>query len=509
MKRREITPLKLGEFRDLVNHCDVLERVEALPSGKRVLLPCICRGSAGIYTAETLRVVINDRACSVLITGEPGTGKEALFDCIKERSGCPPERVREINCASLGEQEADSVLFGRVAGAVAESNGLVQACENGILFLDEVGRMPVAVQAKLLRFMETGRYCRVGSGEPSAASHVRIVATTNQKVEDCLLPEFVQRFSHRIEMPALRERGVDVLWYLSQPGFFGDQSVFRGMSLRTLIGVLCHDWAGNVRDLANYCQRKIQLRPAETLEPNEREDILDDEVLARENGFREWVAMARAALAGAEKDDREHPYLADDPDRKEWIGFLCDIATWRGRNQSIDDPNHYSPGLVFDLDGLSEALFVVRRVWPTMWVPHWVRDAEVVFPWDDTEEGFSTQNSDSVAGMLEALRYVVTAMCAEAPHTEEMCPEAPAAQAAEPEPVSCGGEAPAAGVETEFLSAVDVGRLLNVSARTVGRYRSDGHLVADGKFPHTKKWRFTIDAVRQCALTLNLPVAIP
>jgi hypothetical protein len=120
--------------------------------------------------------------------------------------------------------------------------------------------------------------------------------------------------------------------------------------------------------------------------------------------------MASAALAGAEKDDREHPYLADDPDRKELIGFLCDIALGGGRNQSIDDPNYYSPGLVFDLDGLSEACLSCDRVWPTMWVPTG-RGCEVVFPWDDTEEGFSTQNSDSVAGMLEALRYVVTAMC--------------------------------------------------------------------------------------------------
>jgi len=114
-----------------------------------------------------LRVVLNDDRCSVLITGETGSGKEAFFECIKGKSHRNKDRIREINCAGLtNETLVESELFGHVGGAftgaTGKRDGLVKKCENGILFLDEIGWLPKPVQAKLLRFMETGEYRPVG-----------------------------------------------------------------------------------------------------------------------------------------------------------------------------------------------------------------------------------------------------------------------------------------------------------------------------------------------------------
>ena len=417
MKRREITPLKLGEYRFPVSTCDVLDRVETLPSGKRVLLPAWCEGGAVRYSTDMLRVVLNDDKCSLLITGETGSGKEAFFECVRGKSHRTKERIREINCAGFSEQLVDSELFGHTrgafTGATEESLGLVHECEDGILYLDEIGWMPKPVQAKLLRFMEspTGEYRQVGGKKIKSAKNVRIVAATNQDVKKRLLPDFVFRFDHHIGLPSLRERGVDVLWFLSQPGLLGEQNVYTGVSLRTLIAVLCREWKGNVRELAKYCQRKVMFRCCEPGEPNEREFILDDESLAEGSGFCDWVRMTRIALAGAEKEEAEQTFLATIKERLQLLGLLDDIANWRGRNQSREDPDFYSPGLVFDIDGLNERLFSATGYWMTMYVPHWVRDAGGSFQWDDTEIGFSTDDTDSLAGMMLALKSAVKGLC--------------------------------------------------------------------------------------------------
>jgi len=240
---------------------------------------------------------------------------------------------------------------------------------------------------------------------------VRIVAATNQKVEDVLLHDFVFRFDHHIGLPSVRERGVDVLWFLAQPGFLGEQNVYTGISLRTLIGVLCREWKGNVRELAKYCQRKVMFRCCEPGEPNEREFILDDECLAEGNGFCDWVRLSRAALAGAEKEEAEHTYLATNKERLQLLGILDDIANWRGRNRSLEDPYFYSPGLVFDIDGLNERLFSVSGYWMTMYVPHWVRDAGGVFLEDGSESDFSTTDVDSLSGVLQTLHSAASWLC--------------------------------------------------------------------------------------------------
>ncbi len=415
MKRREIIPLKLGECRTEISHCDVLDRVETLPSGKQVLLPAWCNGGAVRYSADMLRVVLTDDKCSVLITGETGTGKEAFFQCIKEKS--ERKHSSEINCAGLtNESLVESELFGHLKGAYTGAemsrDGLVKKCENGILFLDEIGWLPKPVQAKLLRFMETGKFRPVGSDDEQEAKNVRIVAATNQNVEDVMLPDLVFRFDHHIGLPSLRERGVDVLWFLSHPGFLGEQSIYTGVSLRTLIGVLCNPWKGNVRELAKYCQRKVMFRCCETGEPNEYEFVLDDEELAKKNGFGDWVRMARAALAGAEKEESTHAPFADVRECMMVLGVLDDIQNWRGRNQNIITPNQYSAGLVLSIDGLCSSLFGESGDWLTMFVPAWVRGAGISLQGDDTEGGgLSIVDTDSFAGILVELQNVVNAMC--------------------------------------------------------------------------------------------------
>ena len=157
---------------------------------------------------------------SVLITGESGVGKEIIPRIIHDNSPRKREKYFAINCGSIPEGTIDAELFGHekgsFTGAIGESEGYFGVADKGTLFLDEVGELPLATQARLLRVLETGEYIRVG-GQEIRKTDVRIVAATNVNMRRAISEgRFREDLFYRlnsivIPMPPLRDRGDDII----------------------------------------------------------------------------------------------------------------------------------------------------------------------------------------------------------------------------------------------------------------------------------------------------------
>ena len=183
---------------------------------------------------------------SVLIVGESGVGKEIIPRVIHDNSPRRREKYFAINCGSIPEGTIDSELFGHVkgsyTGAINDSPGYFGVANKGTLFLDEVGELPMATQARLLRVLETGEYIPVG-GTEIRKTDVRIVAATNVNIRQAISEgRFREDLYYRlnsipIQMPSLRERGEDIVL------------LFR------------LKWPGNVRQLKNITEQISVLSP--------------------------------------------------------------------------------------------------------------------------------------------------------------------------------------------------------------------------------------------------------
>ena len=204
---------------------------------------------------------------TVLITGETGVGKELVAQAIHARSARARKPLVSINCAALPDQLVESELFGHVRGAFTgasgERSGKFELADGGTLLLDEVGELPLAVQAKLLRVLQSGQLQRLGSDREHRVD-VRILAATNRDLaEEVRAGRFRADLYHRLSVypllvPPLRERGRDVLLLA---GHFLEQSRarlhLRGLRLgsEAQTALLAHDWPGNVRELEHLLGR--------------------------------------------------------------------------------------------------------------------------------------------------------------------------------------------------------------------------------------------------------------
>ncbi len=205
--------------------------------------------------------------CTVLITGETGTGKELVAEFIHENS---PRRQKPfvcINCAAIPESLLESELFGYTKGAFTGAqelrDGLLSAAEGGTVFLDEVGDLSAVGQAKILRVLETKQFCRLG-GTRQLHLDVRFVAATNQDLYAMIAQKtFRQDLLFRLDvahvhLPPLRERKEDIPLLLREFGrqfsrqLEGQTPEFTEEFLRVLLE---YDWPGNVRELKNVIER--------------------------------------------------------------------------------------------------------------------------------------------------------------------------------------------------------------------------------------------------------------
>ncbi|MBR3727207.1 MAG: sigma-54-dependent Fis family transcriptional regulator [Prevotella sp.] len=204
---------------------------------------------------------------SVLIVGESGVGKEILPRIIHDHSPRRREKYFAINCGSIPEGTIDSELFGHekgsFTGAIGESEGYFGVTNKGTIFLDEVGELPLATQARLLRVLETGEYIRVG-GQKIMKTNVRIVAATNVNMQKAISEgRFREDLFYRlntipIQMPALRDRGEDILLLFR---LFAMQMAEKyHLPKITLTDdaaqqMLRYKWPGNVRQLKNITEQ--------------------------------------------------------------------------------------------------------------------------------------------------------------------------------------------------------------------------------------------------------------
>lgn len=216
---------------------------------------------------------------SVLIIGESGVGKEIVPRVIHDQSPRRREKYFAINCGSIPEGTIDSELFGHVkgsyTGAINDSPGYFGVANKGTLFLDEVGELPMATQARLLRVLETGEYIPVG-GTEIRKTDVRIVAATNVNIRQAISEgRFREDLYYRlnsipIQMPPLRERGEDVVLLFR---LFAMQMAEKYKMDRVVLTdeakqmLKRYKWPGNVRQLKNITEQISVLSKERTITP--------------------------------------------------------------------------------------------------------------------------------------------------------------------------------------------------------------------------------------------------
>jgi len=215
---------------------------------------------------------------TVLVVGETGTGKEVLAHALKEHSPRANKPFITLNCAALPEALAESELFGHrkgaFTGAVSGQIGRLQAADGGTVFLDEVDSLPVALQAKLLRFLETGEIQPVGETHTLNVD-VRIIAATNANLQEKISRgEFRKDLYYRlnvvpIEIPPLRERMGDIQLLLQHfmKQFAEEHKLPEASFSKAALGRLtAYAWPGNVRELRNVCERLSILLAGRTID---------------------------------------------------------------------------------------------------------------------------------------------------------------------------------------------------------------------------------------------------
>lgn len=220
------------------------------------------------HVFEQLRRVVDTRV-TVLIEGETGTGKELVASAVHYWSNRRDKLFVAQNCAALPENLLESELFGHrkgaFTGATDDKKGLFELCHEGTLFLDEVGEMPVPLQAKLLRVLQEGEIRPVGSNRTRKVD-VRIVAATNRDLEkEVSEGRFREDLFYRLKvfplsLPPLRERREDVALlarhFLARYGREFGRDV-EGFSQESMEQLLAYEWPGNVRELENEVQRLV------------------------------------------------------------------------------------------------------------------------------------------------------------------------------------------------------------------------------------------------------------
>lgn len=217
----------------------------------------------------------------VIITGETGVGKELVARAIVQHSTRASAQFLAINCAAIPENLIESELFGHERGAFTGANerriGKFEQCNNGTIFLDEIGEMPPPTQAKLLRALQEGEITRVGSNQ-SIKVNVRFLAATNQNLEEMVAAKTFRQDLYyrlnvvRIRLPALRERMDDLpllIDYFLQRGVRKNGGRAPRITREAMEKLTGYNWPGNVRELQNAIERSSVICTSGTIHPKD------------------------------------------------------------------------------------------------------------------------------------------------------------------------------------------------------------------------------------------------
>jgi len=269
---KPVNPEELaGAVRRIIDHALLYRRGEFYTSVVRHEAPSLLVGdSAPLRQLLASLQAVAPTEATVLILGESGVGKEKVAQEIHRLSPAAEGPLVAVDCCSLQESLFESELFGHergaFTGAVQRKPGLIEQARGGTLFLDEIGEIPPAIQAKLLRVLETRRFRRLG-GTVDLEAEVRIVAATNRDLDAMAQRgEFRQDLLYRLNafvvaVPPLRERREDIpplaRQFLTHSGF--SKRIVKRMSEPALQQLLDYDWPGNVRELRNVIERAIIL----------------------------------------------------------------------------------------------------------------------------------------------------------------------------------------------------------------------------------------------------------
>jgi two-component system response regulator AtoC len=282
LRRREPVPVAVGSVFEIGSATCVLQRALAVPA-RKTFPPITARGS-GVHRAAYGAPIVCDPTMrnlyalldlvapsplSVLILGETGVGKEMYAEALHKRSPRAGGKFLPLNCAAIPESILEGELFGyergAFTGAVQAKEGLFESANGGTVFLDEVGELPTAMQAKLLRVLEAGQVMRLGSVTTRTVD-VRFVSATNRDLRHAIAegrfrPDLYFRLNGMsVTLPPLRQRKADVaplahsfaamasaVWGRDSPSF----------SYEAIAAFERYDWPGNLRELRNVVERAL------------------------------------------------------------------------------------------------------------------------------------------------------------------------------------------------------------------------------------------------------------
>ncbi|HCS51507.1 sigma-54 dependent transcriptional regulator [uncultured Rubinisphaera sp.] len=251
---------------------------------------------------------------SVLITGESGTGKEVVAQAIHRHSGRSDHNFQIIDCTAIPESLFESVLFGHAkgsfTGAIKDQDGLLSRSHFGTAFFDELGELPIASQAKLLRAVQEQAFTPVGKNELVRVDTRYLCATNRDLQEEVNAGRFRQDLYYRLgvihmELPPLRERGDDVvlLANLFLKKLQRSDAKITGFSDEVLDCFRKYEWPGNIRELRNVIERAVALSRTETVQ------LVDLPKPIRQSSGSTTVSILTEISREEALDNADHAYL--------------------------------------------------------------------------------------------------------------------------------------------------------------------------------------------------------